>query len=991
MMRIPKSLYLLFVVALVVGLMPLTAAAQPAATIEKALLDKFQAEGTANFFVKMAVDADTSAAKDMDWAARGQYVWDALNQVANATQGPVLDYCAKSGLDCSTMLINNSVFVRGGNLTAAEGLAALPGVSYLRLERVYVLDPITGGAGINGFVSEAEASPDAVAWGITYTKADQFWAAYGLQGDGMKVANIDTGVQWNHPALDQAFACPGDPTNADCWADPSNICGGTACDNNGHGTHTMGTMVGDDDPGLTWQAGMAPNATWIACKGCETNSCSDFALTTCATWILAPGGDPANRPNVVNNSWGGGGGDNWYQSYVINWSNAGTFPAFSAGNSGSGCNSLGSPGDYQESFGSAAHDSAGNIASFSSRGPSAFGHDPYTKPNIASPGVSVCSSIPTNGWSCGYSGTSMASPHTAGAVALVWSCAPSLVGNIDATFQLLQDNAATAPAGNCGVPPDGQGNYTFGYGYLDVLAAGTQVCGGVETGTLFGHVYDQNNMPVEGATVSAIPGAQSGHVDATTDPNGWYTMELVVGTYNVTASKMNYTPHTVNGVVIAANNTTEQDFSITYLGGWTEFGSLCFDFTRIDAEYYPATGMVYVLGGRGGADGGQTYTDIYSVDPTDGTCANTGYDMLLGISNYTIVPLNVDGADQLCTFGGRNSAGTMIRDVQCFNPNTGVVTNKGLVPVGYDTFLIGGAAAVDNKAYIFGGFRNTASPYETNITFEWDPATNAWTQKGNLGQGRAYIDVAVFDGKIYGFGGNTYDGVNLVAQTAAEVFDPVAGTWSPLADLATPTGEGRAFAFETGSGYALEGKIVIAAGGIWPDVTNAALTYDVASDTYDESFPDLNVARRNTAGVFVPGNPGVMWMIGGRMQADTPPYAPAEYYEVPAGGGGPTIHVDSIASQWNLDPYGRVLLKMMVKSLDNDGNPHKGVATTAWIWWPAGGPAERTRMSNQAGNAKFSWGAGHPDGTWKICVQDLVLAGYTFVPGANDCMEWIYP
>jgi subtilisin family serine protease len=106
-------------------------------------------------------------------------------------------------------------------------------------------------------------------WGITDTKADQFWTAFGVQGDGIKVANIDTGVQWNHPGLDQAFACPGDPGNSACWADPSNICGGTACDNNGHGTHTMGTMVSDDDPSLTYIAGMAPNSTWIACKGCE--------------------------------------------------------------------------------------------------------------------------------------------------------------------------------------------------------------------------------------------------------------------------------------------------------------------------------------------------------------------------------------------------------------------------------------------------------------------------------------------------------------------------------------------------------------------------------------------------------------------------------------------------------------------------------------------------------------------------------------------------
>jgi subtilisin family serine protease len=241
----------------------------------------------------------------------------------------------------------------------------------------------------------------------------------------------------------------------------------------------MGTMVGKDDPTLAYMVGMAPNAKWIACKGCESTSCSTFALDTCADWILAPGGSAANRPNVVNNSWGDGkGGDLWYQAKVVAWRAAGIFPAFAAGNRNIFilCNILDSPGDYQESFGSAAHDSSRAIAYFSSTGPSAFGDTPYTKPNISAPGVSICSTVPPNSWDCSYSGTSMASPHSAGAVALLWSCNPALVGQIDTTFQLLQNNTDPAPAGSCGAPSDGQGNYTYGYGYLDVLKAGEASC-----------------------------------------------------------------------------------------------------------------------------------------------------------------------------------------------------------------------------------------------------------------------------------------------------------------------------------------------------------------------------------------------------------------------------------------------------------------------------------------------------------------------------------
>ena len=190
-------------------------------------------------------------------------------------------------------------------------------------------------------------------WGITDLKANQFWTGFGVKGDGILVANIDTGVQWNHPALVNQFKCTGDPTNTACWNDPANICGaGGACDNNGHGTHTMGTMVGKDDPTLAYTVGMAPNAKWIACKGCESTSCSSASLLACADWILAPAGNPANRPNIVNNSWGGLGGDSWYLSKVQAWRAAGIFPAFSSGNPGSTCGLIGSPSDYQELFSS---------------------------------------------------------------------------------------------------------------------------------------------------------------------------------------------------------------------------------------------------------------------------------------------------------------------------------------------------------------------------------------------------------------------------------------------------------------------------------------------------------------------------------------------------------------------------------------------------------------------------------------------------------------
>jgi hypothetical protein len=479
-----KILAILGVLVLALAALPLlltqgfvAQAVKPGDKIEPDLLARLTAEGPADFIVRFAEQANLAPAYRMNWHDRGEFVYNSLQETAARSQGQAKEYLDGCSLRYQTFIAGNDLYVWAGDLNALNALAEMREVASLRLARTYYLDPIIA-------ESPTRARPNALAWGITDTKADQFWTQFGVQGNGIVVAGIDTGVQWDHPALDQAFKCGANPSDPACWADPANVCGGSACDNNGHGTHTMGTMVADDDPGLAYQAGMAPNAQWIACKGCESNSCSDASLNACADWILAPGGSAANRPNVVNNSWGGGGGNTWYLAKVNAWRAAGVFPAFSAGNEGEfGCNTLGSPGDYQESFATAAHDSGRAIAYFSSRGPSAFGHDPYTKPNVSAPGVDVCSTVPGSGWNCGYSGTSMASPHTAGAVALLWSCNPALIGQIDQTFQALQNTANTPPAGDCGAPPDGQGNYTFGYGYLDILAAGMAHCAAPVTPT----------------------------------------------------------------------------------------------------------------------------------------------------------------------------------------------------------------------------------------------------------------------------------------------------------------------------------------------------------------------------------------------------------------------------------------------------------------------------------------------------------------------------
>ncbi len=646
---------ILLMVGLVFGLVQSTRTAaasseQGLEKVESAVLDALSAKGSADYVIEMAEHADLSKAYEMtDWNERGWFVYDTLRETAARTQAPVIAILDKNGVKYQSFFAGNEIAVTSSDLTVLSEIAALESVGHIRYPRTATIDPLP-------ILTQNlfDFSIDALDWGITDTNADDFWSAFGLQGDGIVVANIDTGVQWDHPALDQAFKCGTNPSDPSCWADPANMCGGSACDNNGHGTHTMGTMVGDDDPTLTYQVGMAPNAQWIACKGCESNSCSDTSLNACADWILAPGGSPDNRPNIVNNSWGGGGGDNWYLAKVQAWRAAGIFPAFSAGNSGSSCGTLGSPGDYQESFATASHQSSRTISSFSSRGPSAFGDDPYTKPNISAPGDPICSSVPGSGWDCSYSGTSMASPHVAGAVALLWSCNASLVGDMTQTFELLQDTADPAnDAGNCGAPADGEGNYTYGYGYLNVLAAGQQVC---SAGTLTGMVTDSSAAPLEGATVTADNGAGL-VVDADTAADGTYTLTLPDGTYTVTAQKYGYDMDSASGVVVTEGETTTQDFVLAPLGTSLVSG-VVYDVgvPGLGMHGYPLYAAIHITAGSFDetifSDPFNGYYEIELVADTEHTITTTalapGYEELVeavtpsGAAYTHDIPLQVD-------------------------------------------------------------------------------------------------------------------------------------------------------------------------------------------------------------------------------------------------------------------------------------------------------------------------------------------------------------
>jgi len=475
----------LALIALLIGLLlPRQAAAQVIPSIprvEQKLLEELQANGSADFVIEMAEQADLSAAYGIsDWNARGQYVVDALKAVADRSQKGVKGQLERQRARFNTYFASNVVVVRGGTQRALEAVANLPEVARVRAPIVVRLESVEEvlRRAVEIRLPQAELQA-TIAWGLEDTGATDFWSAYERQGEGIIVANIDTGVKYDHPALATAYRCLGgillDPK---CWYDATTDPPLTGPqDDHGHGTHTMGTMVGSNNSTLTNHVGMAPGARWIACRAFVGNLAEDVDLLECAQWILAPGGSAANRPHVVNNSWGDKVSNLWFSSSVDAWYAAGIFPVFSAGNDGDtiACGAIGSPADYQKGFTIAAHDQNRLIANFSSKGPNSLGDSPYTKPNISAPGVAITSAY-KNGSYVDMQGTSMAAPHASGAVALLWSCNPALVGQIDQTFNLLQNSAGIPLAGSCGAPTTGGGNYTYGYGYLDVFAAGQDTC-----------------------------------------------------------------------------------------------------------------------------------------------------------------------------------------------------------------------------------------------------------------------------------------------------------------------------------------------------------------------------------------------------------------------------------------------------------------------------------------------------------------------------------
>lgn len=528
-------------------------------------------DGQATFLVYFRDRADLSAASRMDnWAARGQFVMKRLQATAHASQARTLDRLNRRHLPGHVVRFRPfwiaNVIVVKGDRQAAEWLARQPGVAGVLPE--LKLDPPEPPD-----VRLQSIEPDIIPYGITKINADDVWAM-GYKGQGVVLGGVDTGVQWDHPALKAQYrGWNGSGANHNYnWWDPANFCGpwGSApCDWHGHGTHTTGTQAGDH---TVYQIGVAPDAQWIHAAGC---CASNESLLSALQWMLAPtdlygnNPNPALRPQAINNSWGGPGGSRIFHDVIANLRAAGVVPVFSAGNSGSACGTLGSPGDNLVAFNVGATDSGDNIASFSSRGSNPF--NGLTDPDVTAPGVGVLSSVPGNSYSF-YSGTSMAAPHVTGAIALILSAEPDLTGKVDQIEEVLRRTAVprTSTQTCGGVPGSQVPNNTYGWGRIDVLAAVNMV---KNAGTLSGIVVNAGTgQPIAGATVSITRSGVT--LTQKTASDGTYSFVAGAGTYQAQAAAFGYGTQTVSGVAVAQDTTTTQNFSLGSLSTGSVAGTV---------------------------------------------------------------------------------------------------------------------------------------------------------------------------------------------------------------------------------------------------------------------------------------------------------------------------------------------------------------------------------------------------------------------------------
>lgn len=456
--------------------------------IDQELLDAPTDDG-AEFLVILSEQADLSRAAELETKQeKGEFVFQQLNAVSKRSQAPLVDYLSREGVDFQPFWVANMIWVQG-SVDLLNSLALRGDVAYIYSNpKVKLVDPLS-----NPEILQ-EQVVDAPEWNISKIHAPELWAL-GYQGQGITIGGQDTGYQWDHPALiNQYRGWDGSSVDHNYnWHDAihsssGNPCGSDSlepCDDHhlGHGTHTMGTMVGQEAD-LSNQVGVAPGAKWIGCRNMDEGIGSPATYAECYQWFLAPtdlndlNPDPSKAPHVINNSWScpvheGCTEPEVLQQVVEAVHTAGILTVHSAGNSGPACSSINTPAAiYDASFTVGNTDRYDQIAISSSRGPVTIDGSGRIKPDVSAPGTGIRSSIPGGGYGS-LSGTSMAGPHVAGLAALLFSARSDLIGQVGDIEQLISASAVPVASNSlCGGIPDSvYPNNSSGWGRVDALFA----------------------------------------------------------------------------------------------------------------------------------------------------------------------------------------------------------------------------------------------------------------------------------------------------------------------------------------------------------------------------------------------------------------------------------------------------------------------------------------------------------------------------------------
>lgn len=305
------------------------------------------------------------------------------------------------------------------------------------------------------------------AWGVNAIGALAAWGAYGSRGKGVRIAVLDTGVDATHPDL---------KGKVDAWAEfdlqGNQVPDSKPHDTDQHGTHCAGIIAGGDASGV-W-IGVAPEAK-LACglvlDGKKGGS--DAQVLAGMEWAIE------QKVDAISMSLGGLtiGPDvpSTYTTAIIDALRLGIPVVTAIGNEGS--QTSGSPGNDLFAFAVGATDSRDRVAGFSGGQTqivfeSAFIQPellplPYSKPDLTAPGVAILSSVPDGKWEH-FNGTSMATPHVAGAIALLLAATSLRKKFTKGELAFMIQDLLTGSVEELG--ESGQ-DHRYGFGRLDVLRA----------------------------------------------------------------------------------------------------------------------------------------------------------------------------------------------------------------------------------------------------------------------------------------------------------------------------------------------------------------------------------------------------------------------------------------------------------------------------------------------------------------------------------------